>query len=221
MFGPAPLSGPGLKMSGCFLNLPVGTEVKLAGLSNAEYNGKRGRIAVTAPDLMARDRVAVIVDGKTLSFKRANVRRYFPSDDSDESDEAPGSDGEAPPPPKRAKSAAGGVFALSILTGWSSIETSTIVGTYGTWAEVQAKAKEILRGERGRLRGQHVGQGAERQGDGRARVGQALRGRQGKHDPPGPAAVSGDARPARHRRPVCDDSASKLVRNSSYQSTES
>ena len=113
-------------MSGCFLNLPVGTEVKLEGLSNAAYNGKRGRITVTAPDLMARDRVAVIVDGNTLSFKRANVRRYFPSDDSDESDEEEES---GPPPPKRAKSAAGGVFALSILTGWSSIETSTIVGT--------------------------------------------------------------------------------------------
>ena len=52
-------------MSGCFLNLPVGTEVKLEGLSNAAYNGKRGRITVTAPDLMARDRVAVIVDGNT------------------------------------------------------------------------------------------------------------------------------------------------------------
>ena len=62
-------------MSGCFLNLPVGTEVKLEGLSNAAYNGKRGRITVTAPDLMARDRVAVIVDGNTLSFKRANVAR--------------------------------------------------------------------------------------------------------------------------------------------------
>ena len=127
-------------MSGCFLNLPIGTEVKLEGLSNAAYNGKRGRITVTAPDLMARDRVAVIVDGNTLSFKRANVRRYFPSDDSDESDEEEES---APPPPKRAKSA-GGVFALSILTGWSSIETSTIVGVYATWAEVISKAKEIL-----------------------------------------------------------------------------
>ena len=128
-------------MSGCFLNLQIGTEVKLEGLSNADYNGKRGRIAVTAPDVMARDRVAVIVDGNTLSFKRANVRRYFPSDDSDESDEEEES---APPPPKRAKSAAGGVFALSILTGWSSIETSTIVGVYATWAEVISKAKEIL-----------------------------------------------------------------------------
>ena len=128
-------------MSGCFLNLPVGTEVKLEGLSNAAYNGKRGRIAVTAPDVMARDRVAVIVDGNTLSFKRANVRRYFPSDDSDDSDEEEES---APPPPKRAKSAAGGVFALSILTGWSSIETSTIVGVYATWADVVSKAKEIL-----------------------------------------------------------------------------
>ena len=125
-------------------SLPVGTAVKLQGLSNADYNGKKGIIAVTAPDLAERGRVAVIVDGKTLSFKRANVRRHYPSDDSDESDEAPGSDDEAPPPPKRAKSAAGGVFALSILTGWSSIETSTIVGVYATWAEVISKAKEIL-----------------------------------------------------------------------------
>ena len=129
--------------------LLVGTEVKLEGLSNADYNGKRGRIAVPAPDLVARGRVAVIVDGVTLSFKCVNVRRYFPSDDSDESDEAPGSDGEAARPEfspirKRAKSAAGGVFALSILTGWSSIETSTIVGVYATWAEVISKAKEIL-----------------------------------------------------------------------------
>ena len=129
-------------------SLPVGTTVKLEGLSSAEYNGKKGIIATTAPDVVARGRVAVIVDGATLSFKRANVRRHFPSDDSDESDEAPGSDDEAPPPPKRAKSqgksAAGGVFALSILTGWSSIETSTIVGVYATWADVVAKAKEIL-----------------------------------------------------------------------------
>ena len=29
--------------------LPVGTEVKLEGLSNADYNGKRSRIAVPAP----------------------------------------------------------------------------------------------------------------------------------------------------------------------------
>ena len=130
-------------------SLPVGTAVKLQGLSNADYNGKKGIIAVTAPDLAERGRVAVIVDGKTLSFKRANVRRHYPSDDTDESDEAPGSDGEAAQPEfspirKRAKSAAGGVFALSILTGWSSIETSTIVGVYATWAEVIAKAKEIL-----------------------------------------------------------------------------
>ena len=131
-------------------SLPVGTAVKLQGLANADYNGKKGIIAVTASDLAERGRVAVIVDGKTLSFKRANVRRHYPSDDSDESDEAPGSDsdGEAAPPPKRAKSqgksAAGGVFALSILTGWSNIETSTIVGVYATWAEVISKAKEIL-----------------------------------------------------------------------------
>ena len=129
--------------------LPVGTAVKLEGLSNADYNGKRGRIAVPAPDLVARGRVAVIVDGVTLSFKIANVRRYFPSDDSDESDEAPGSDSEAARPSfspirKRAKPAAGGVFALSILTGWSSIEKTTILGCYGSWAEVISKAKQIL-----------------------------------------------------------------------------
>ena len=103
-------------------SLPVGTTVKLEGLSSAEYNGKKGIIAVTAQDVLSRGRVAVIVGGVTLSFKRANVRRYFPSDDSDESED------EVAPPPKRAK-AAGGTFALTILTGWSSIETSTIVGT--------------------------------------------------------------------------------------------
>ena len=128
--------------------LPVGTAVKLEGLSNADYNGKKGIIAVPAPDLVARGRVAVIVDGVTLSFKIANVRRHFPSDDSDESDEAPGSDGESARPSfspiRKRKSAAGGVFALSILTGWSSIEKTTILGCYGSWAEVQAKAKEIL-----------------------------------------------------------------------------
>ena len=110
---------PNFKMS----SLPVGTTVKLEGLSSAEYNGKKGRVAVTAQDVIARGRIAVVVDGATLSFKRANVRRYFPSDDSDESDEE---DEAAPPPPKRA---AGGTFVLTILTGWSSIETSTIVGT--------------------------------------------------------------------------------------------
>ena len=59
-----------------------------------------------------------------------------------------GSDGEAALPSfspiRKRKSASGGVFALSILTGWSSIEKTTILGCYGTWAEVQAKAKEIL-----------------------------------------------------------------------------
>ena len=129
-------------------SLPVGTAVKLQGLSNADYNGKKGIIAVTAKELADRGRVAVIVDGTTLSFKRVNVRRHFPSDDSDESDEAPGSDGEAARPSfspiRKRKSASGGVFALSILTGWSSIETSTIVGVYATWAEVISKAKEIL-----------------------------------------------------------------------------
>ena len=70
-------------------SLPVGTTVKLEGLSSAEYNGKKGRVAVTAqemtaPDVMARGRVAVIVDGRTLSFKlarqrpAANVRPPFP-----------------------------------------------------------------------------------------------------------------------------------------------
>ena len=66
--------------------LPVGTAVKLEGLSSAEYNGKKGRVAVTSQEMAARGRLAVIVDGATLSFKRANVRRYFPSDDSDESE---------------------------------------------------------------------------------------------------------------------------------------
>ena len=45
-------------------SLPVGTAVKLQGLANADYNGKKGIIAVTASDLAERGRVAVIVDGK-------------------------------------------------------------------------------------------------------------------------------------------------------------
>ena len=60
-------------MSGCFLNLPVGTEVKLEGLSNAAYNGKRGRITVTAPDLMARDRVAVIASAQHCEGAKGNM----------------------------------------------------------------------------------------------------------------------------------------------------
>jgi len=68
-------------------SLPVGTDVQLTGLSSKEYNGKKGRVAVTSQEMAARGRLAVIVDGATLSFKRANVRRYFPSDDSDESEE--------------------------------------------------------------------------------------------------------------------------------------
>ena len=58
-------------------SLPVGTTVQLTGLSSKEYNGKKGRVAVTAEEMAARGRIAVIVDGATLSFKRANVRRYF------------------------------------------------------------------------------------------------------------------------------------------------
>ena len=67
-------------------SLPVGTDVQLTGLSSKEYNGKKGRVAVTSQEMAARGRLAVIVGGATLSFKRANVRRYFPSDDSDESE---------------------------------------------------------------------------------------------------------------------------------------
>ncbi len=50
---------PNSKMS----SLPVGTTVKLEGLSSAEYNGKKGRVAVTAEEMAARGRIAVIVDG--------------------------------------------------------------------------------------------------------------------------------------------------------------
>ena len=47
-------------------SLPVGTTVQLTGLSSKEYNGKKGRVAVTAEEMAARGRIAVIVDGATL-----------------------------------------------------------------------------------------------------------------------------------------------------------
>mmetsp|Transcript_15294 Transcript_15294/g.47369 ORF Transcript_15294/g.47369 Transcript_15294/m.47369 type:complete len:195 (-) Transcript_15294:412-996(-) len=61
---------------------------------------------------------------------------------------APEATTEAPAKRRRetpaASSPAGSVFVLSFLSGWSSIETSDVVGFYATWAEVQAKAKDIV-----------------------------------------------------------------------------
>ena len=77
-------------------SLPVGTAVKLHGLSNADYNGKKGIIAVTASDLAERGRVAVIVDGTTLSFNSPPRRHsddevglLFPPQEALEDDEHP------------------------------------------------------------------------------------------------------------------------------------
>mmetsp|Transcript_26439 Transcript_26439/g.79297 ORF Transcript_26439/g.79297 Transcript_26439/m.79297 type:complete len:297 (+) Transcript_26439:367-1257(+) len=62
----APLLGDGLA---------AGTAVVLEGLSQAAWNGKRGVVRPTPRDLAAQGRVAVSVDGKVLSLKRANVAR--------------------------------------------------------------------------------------------------------------------------------------------------
>ena len=52
---------------------PVGAAVELVGLSDAEYNGRRGVVAETPPELVARERVLVAVGDRTLSLKRRNV----------------------------------------------------------------------------------------------------------------------------------------------------
>ena len=52
--------------------LSLGAAVELVGLSNAEFNGRRGVVAAPPADLAA-GRVAVTVDGRTLSLKRENV----------------------------------------------------------------------------------------------------------------------------------------------------
>jgi DNA ligase-1 len=52
--------------------LSLGAAVELVGLSNAEFNGRRGVVAAPPADLAA-GRIAVDVDGRTLSLKRENV----------------------------------------------------------------------------------------------------------------------------------------------------
>jgi hypothetical protein len=52
---------------------PVGAAVELVGLSDAEFNGRRGVVAETPPELVARERVLVTVDNRTVSLKRRNV----------------------------------------------------------------------------------------------------------------------------------------------------
>ena len=52
--------------------LSLGAAVELVGLSNAEFNGRRGVVAAPPADLAA-GHVAVTVDGRTLSLRRENV----------------------------------------------------------------------------------------------------------------------------------------------------
>ena len=52
--------------------LSLGAAVELVGLSNAEFNGRRGVVAAPPADLAA-GHVAVTVDGRTLSLQRENV----------------------------------------------------------------------------------------------------------------------------------------------------
>jgi len=54
-------------------SLAVGAAVEIVGVSNAEFNGRRGVIAETPPELVARERVLVAVGDRTLSLKRRNV----------------------------------------------------------------------------------------------------------------------------------------------------
>ena len=54
-------------------SLPVGTAVKLQGLSNADYNGKKGIIAVTAKELADRGRVAVIATAQHCEGAKGNM----------------------------------------------------------------------------------------------------------------------------------------------------
>ena len=54
-------------------SLAVGAAVEVVGVSNAEFNGCRGVVAETPPELVARERVLVTVGDRTLSLKRRNV----------------------------------------------------------------------------------------------------------------------------------------------------
>ncbi len=52
---------------------PVGTAVKLTGLSNGAFNGRRGVVAETSPEMRRKGRVKVIVDGRAISVKGENL----------------------------------------------------------------------------------------------------------------------------------------------------
>ena len=57
---------------------PVGAVVELQGLASAAFNGRRGVVTTTPPDVAAVGRVAVVIDGRSIAIKRANV--IFASD---------------------------------------------------------------------------------------------------------------------------------------------
>ena len=54
-------------------SLPVGTAVELTGLSNDAFNGRRGIVTETPPEVRQAGRVAVIVDGQAIALKRENL----------------------------------------------------------------------------------------------------------------------------------------------------
>ncbi len=51
----------------------VGAAVKLTGLSNGAFNGRRGIVAETSPEMRRKGRVKVIVDGRAVSVKGENL----------------------------------------------------------------------------------------------------------------------------------------------------
>ena len=56
--------------------LPVGAAVELMGLANGTFNGRRGIVAETPPDVRQAGRIAVIyviVDGQTIALRRENL----------------------------------------------------------------------------------------------------------------------------------------------------
>jgi hypothetical protein len=57
---------------------PVGAVVELQGLASAAFNGRRGVVTTTPPDVAAVGRVVVVIDGRSIAIKRANV--IFASD---------------------------------------------------------------------------------------------------------------------------------------------
>ena len=47
--------------------------IKLTGLSNGAFNGRRGIVAETSPEMRRKGRVKVIVDGRDISVKGENL----------------------------------------------------------------------------------------------------------------------------------------------------